>query len=176
MKNKSKRARNQANGKSTGRDDMGRFIPGNEVAKEVVIDWEQAAHLAGIFCTGEEIAEFFGVSYKTMVRRCEEEQTLPFGEWLAQKRGAGKIRLRRAQYLAATGEKGLIKNCKTLPDGTVIEMEKEVYLVQPSISMQIWLGKNWLGQSDRIEAEITRPQRLFVLKVHGSSDPDEIEE
>lgn len=106
------------------------------------IDWKQAEEMAQIMCTAEEICAVLGVSSDTMLRRCKEEFNCTFAEWLAQKQAGGKKSLRRAQWEQATGKK-------------------------PNPAMQIWLGKQYLGQSDKIETKeekaiaIMDPEKIF---------------
>ena len=86
------------------------------------IDWEQVDKLCAIQCTGEEIASFIGVNYDTLNNRCGEEKGVAFSEYFEQKRGMGKIALRRRQYQKAVGG---------------------------NTTMLIWLGKQYLGQKDQ---------------------------
>lgn len=88
------------------------------------VDLDLASRLASIMCTGEEIADVLQVSYKTVERRVEEETGLGFGEWIKRHQAVGKSSLRRMQW-------------KTAENGNV--------------TMQIWLGKQYLGQADKVE-------------------------
>jgi hypothetical protein len=74
-------------------------------------------------CTIEEICAFMGVSDKTLTRWCKETYGRPFSEIFRQKREIGKVSLRRKQW----------------------------HLADKSASMAIFLGKNYLGQTDRQE-------------------------
>src|SRR5687767_10832913 len=71
--------------------------------------------------TDEEIAAIVGVSHETFVRRKREPE---IAEMILQARSKGKASLRRIQYQLA--ENG-------------------------NAAMAIFLGKNWLGQRDKIE-------------------------
>lgn len=90
-------------------------------------DWNQVDSLCGIQCTGEEIASFFGVEYKTLERACKRENDIKLGEYIRQKSLVGKVSLRRKQWKSADSG---------------------------SVPMQIWLGKNILGQKDKSDDEI----------------------
>ena len=79
------------------------------------IDQKQFDNLCGLQCTLEEICGWFDV--------CSDTYKRSFSEVFAQKRGAGKISLRRSQWQLAA------KNA----------------------SMAIWLGKQYLGQRDIVE-------------------------
>ena len=83
--------------------------------------------LCGLQCTLDEIADFFDCSPDTIERWCKREYKRGFAEVFKQKRGKGKIALRRMQWQSAE-------------DGNV--------------TMQIFLGKQFLGQSDKIEANV----------------------
>ena len=90
------------------------------------IDWEQVDEMCRIHCTGEEQAAVLGIDYDTLNRACKREQGVGFTEYFKQKSAAGKMSLRRRQYTKAM-------------DGDNTQL--------------IWLGKNWLGQSDQPEVE-----------------------
>ncbi|MCI8688198.1 MAG: hypothetical protein HFF57_07790 [Lawsonibacter sp.] len=80
--------------------------------------------LCGLQCTKKEVCCFFDVTDKTLERWCKRTYRMGFSEVFEQKRGAGKISLRRSQFDLAT------KNA----------------------SMAIWLGKQYLGQRDALES------------------------
>ena len=96
---------------------------------------EQFERMCEIQCTKEEIAAVFGFSEDTLERRIKEVYGDTFAVVFAQKREGGKESLRRAQW------------------NTAIKKENPI--------MQIFLGKNLLGQKDKqevdqnINAEIT---------------------
>ena len=88
------------------------------------VDWKMVAGLLKIQCTGEEIAAAIGCSYDTIERACKREQKISFADYSAQNRGSGRASLRRVQWKSA--ESG-------------------------NPTMLIWLGKNWLDQTDKAE-------------------------
>ncbi|MFA4972858.1 MAG: hypothetical protein WC683_09610 [bacterium] len=92
----------------------------------ITIRWDEFEKLCAMQCTEEEIASWFGCSVDTVERRCKEKYKACFAEVFAEKRGAGKVSLRRAQW--QVGVKG-------------------------NVTMLIWLGKQYLGQKDRQEIE-----------------------
>ena len=78
-------------------------------------------------CTEAEISSAFEVSEDTLDRWCKRTYGEGFADTFAKKRQGGFISLRRLQYqMAEGGDK----------------------------TMAIWLGKNWLGQADKVEADI----------------------
>lgn len=88
----------------------------------VEIDWAEVAGMCLIQCTQDEICAVMGVSEDTLSRRCQEEHDCTFADYMAQKRKMGHMSLRRRQWKAAEeGDK----------------------------TMMVWLGKNWLNQTDR---------------------------
>lgn len=89
------------------------------------IDLEQFQKLCGLQCTLEEICGWFDVTDKTLDRWCKETYGESFSEVFAKKREAGKISLRRSQWR----------------------------LAEKSAAMAIFLGKNYLGQSDHVVIE-----------------------
>ena len=98
---------------------MGR--PRKEIDK---IEFEK---LCGLQCTKEEMCGWFEVTDKTLESWCKRTYKKGFSEIFSEKRGKGKISLRRTQFK----------------------------LAEKSPAMAIFLGKNYLGQSDKIQYENT---------------------
>jgi hypothetical protein len=129
--------------------------------KPIPIDWNQVGTLAGLHATQSEIAGYIGISVSQLTVRYElEHEGETLGEFIASKRDAGKAKLRVAQLKSA------------------IENE--------NVQMQIFLGKNWLGQSDKMEHGAIAPMPLTLnykdpnhddrgtglLEVGGTADDD----
>ena len=93
----------------------------------VKIDYETVTKLAAMFCTDEEIASFLGISSKTIQRRKQDDEEY----CLAYKKGfdMGRVSLRQSQYKSA--------------------------VTQGNVTMQIWLGKQYLGQKDQVKVDDT---------------------
>ena len=85
------------------------------------IKQEEFEKLCGLHCTEQEIADFFGVSKDTIDRWVKQTYKTTFAAIYREKRSLGKISLRRSQW-------------KTAQEGNV--------------TMQIWLGKQYLDQTD----------------------------
>lgn len=101
---------------------------GRKMARpKIKIDWEAVSKLCGLHCTGEEIAGFLEVSYDTLERACKRENKLSFAEYYGQKSAKGNISLRRKQHEVA---------------------------MAGNPRMLIWLGKQYLGQTDRQEMDL----------------------
>lgn len=96
---------------------------------EVKIDWVQMDKLCALQCTKREIASWFVCSGDALERAFRAKGTT-YTEYFTEKSAAGLISLRRLQYQKA--EKG-------------------------NPALLIWLGKQWLGQSDKkqIEAQVS---------------------
>lgn len=88
--------------------------------KRIEIDQHQFEQLCFMQCTLGEIAGWFGCSEDTIQRWCKRTYRKTFGEVYAGKSQGGRISLRRAQF----------------------------ELAKKSPAMAIWLGKQYLGQSD----------------------------
>lgn len=84
------------------------------------IKQESFEKLCALFCTEEEIAGFFDCSVDTIERWAARTYGKSFADVYAEKRQGGKISLRRAQFR----------------------------LAEKSAAMAIFLGKNYLGQTD----------------------------
>ena len=93
----------------------------------VEIDKTQFEKLCAMQCTESEIAAWFGCSEDTVARWCKRTYRRSFAEVFREKREGGKASLRATQFK----------------------------LAQKSPAMAIFLGKNWLGQSDHIEQRVT---------------------
>lgn len=93
----------------------------------IEIDKDQFEKLCSLHCTEEEIAGFFNCSADTIERWCKREYEMGFAEVFKVKRSAGRISLRRTQFRMA----------ETNP------------------TMAIWLGKQWLGQTDKKEVSVS---------------------
>jgi hypothetical protein len=86
------------------------------------IDKNQFEKLCGLHCTEIEICSFFDVTDKTLNRWCREVYGKGFSDVFKKKRDIGNISIRRNQ----------------------MELSKK------SASMAIWLGKQYLNQTDEI--------------------------
>lgn len=94
--------------------------------------------------TAEECAGVLEMSTDTIDRRIREDHGITFAEYAAPKRAAGRMSLRRAQWVTATQQK--------------------------NAAMQIWLGKNWLGQTDK--QEITGAGGAPLVPAAQTAAPD----
>lgn len=90
------------------------------------IDFNELDKLCHIQCTAEEIAAWFECTVETIEARIRENFGIGFLEYYAEKRGIGKISLRRRQFQKA------MDGCST---------------------MLIWTGKQYLNQKDKQEIE-----------------------
>lgn len=88
---------------------------------EAEIDEKAFNALCKIQCTLEEISAVLGVDKKTLILWCKKEHGKTFSDLYKDRRAFGKMSLRRLQW-------------KTAEEGNP--------------TMQIWLGRNWLGQSE----------------------------
>ena len=100
------------------------------------IDRKQFESLCGLQCTKEEICDFFELTDKTLDRWCRETYESSFSDVFKQKRGLGKISLRRAQYETA---------------------------LKGNTSLLIWLGKQYLGQTENVIVGIDKPKQDDAL-------------
>jgi hypothetical protein len=91
--------------------------------KPVEIDLIELEKLSSLHCTNEELADWFGVSTRTIETRRKRPE---FAEAMQRGRSKGRISVRRAQM-------------KMLDSG--------------NSTMGVWLGKQLLGQRDAITTE-----------------------
>lgn len=104
------------------------------------IDRKEFESLLFIQCTLEEVTAYFdnkldGCSEDTIERWCKRTYGESFADVSTKKRSVGKISLRRTQWR----------------------------LAEKSPAMAIFLGKNYLGQTDRIEQTINEVENLAPL-------------
>ena len=112
------------------------------------IDLDGFERLCQLLCTLEEIAGWFGVSKETIVRRVSEHYDEPFPTIFEQKKQGGKISLRRSQFR----------------------------LSEKNAAMAIFLGKNYLGQSDNpqgVDVRLTLPESFIIEEVSGVKEDEE---
>jgi hypothetical protein len=93
----------------------------------IKIDFGMFKKLCEMQCTKEEIAGWFECSEDTIERRCKEEYGETFAVIYKEFSAKGKISLRRAQFK----------------------------LAQHNSMMAKWLGKQYLGQRERTELDMT---------------------
>lgn len=99
------------------------------------INKEQFESLCNLQCTIEEIAGFFKCNKDTINAWCKRTYDEGFSETYKKHSQNGKISLRRYQ----------------------------LRLAEKNASMAIWLGKQWLGQTDKQEVVFTENNRLQVM-------------
>lgn len=88
--------------------------------------WRQVDGMCAIQCTALEICGVMGVSQDTLERMVKDEYGITFAEFYQERSSKGKMSLRRLQWKSA--EAG-------------------------NVTMQIFLGKQMLGQKEKAEAE-----------------------
>lgn len=111
----------------------------------IEIDWDEFEKLCGLQCTQEEIAGWFDCSVDTIDRRVKEKHGVSFAEVFKLKSGKGKISLRRKQMSVA---------------------------MAGNPTMLIFLGKQYLGQSDKRE-DIWKTDDKKGLVINFSRDKKE---
>lgn len=90
------------------------------------INQKQFEALCVIQCTEEEILAVLDITDKTLTTWCKETYGKSFSEIFREKRLGGKASLRRQQWALAS------KNA----------------------TMAIWLGKQYLGQTDKVDNQV----------------------
>src|SRR6476661_8014968 len=107
------------------------------------INLAELEKLAAMQCTDEEIAAWFMVSTRTIERR---RKSPVFAETICRGKARGRISLRRAQL-------------KILEQGNA--------------TMGIWLGKQYLGQSDQIDVNTNHQTVVLVMASPPLEEPEE---
>ena len=110
--------------------------------------------MLNIGCNLTEIQYVLGVSYDGLTRNIERITGMKTKDFVEQHLATFKISLRRLQMRSASG---------------IMNKKETYYMVPPSVQMQIFLGKNVLGQTDRIEAQIESAPFTIIRK---QGDPE----
>ena len=92
------------------------------------IDQEVFEGLCEIQCTKDEMCSVFNCDEKTITRWCKDTYGEGFSDIYKKKSETGKTSLRRMQWKAAKGG---------------------------NTTMLVWLGKQYLGQRDKKQTELT---------------------
>lgn len=100
------------------------------------IDMTQFEKLCAIQCTRDEICSFFEITDKTLNKLCQDHYGESFSAVYKSKSEMGKISLRRYQFR----------------------------LAEKNVSMAIFLGKQWLGQTEKVETSIERIEVVSDVK------------
>ena len=107
---------------------------GGRPSKLPLINKEHFEGMCRIQCTKDEICGILDIDEGTLTKWCKETYNLGFSDIYKKKSSTGKMSLRRQQFKSA--ENG-------------------------NVTMQIWLGKQYLGQTDKIEQK--QEDKLDVL-------------
>lgn len=108
----------------------------------IEINREHFESLCGIQCTLEEISSFFKCSEDTIERWCKRELKMSFADAYKKYSAGGKISLRRWQFKMA----------------------------EHNTSMAIWLGKQYLGQRDQQDIQVSRSDDEIVKEMEKYFD------
>ena len=107
---------------------------GGRPSKLPLINKEHFEGMCRIQCTKDEICGILDIDEGTLTKWCKETYNSGFSDIYKKKSSTGKMSLRRQQFKSA--ENG-------------------------NVTMQIWLGKQYLGQTDKIEQK--QEDKLDVL-------------
>lgn len=100
------------------------------------IDFKMLENLCKIQCTAEEVAGVLEVSVDTVYRRIDEKHGITFAEYKERYAAQGRASLRRSQFK----------------------------LAEKNSNMSIWLGKQVLGQRDKVDGGIVINNNNGALK------------
>lgn len=113
--------------------------------KKIELNKDEFEGLCRLQCTEIEICGWFGIDHKTLHRWCKDTYSQDYSQVYKEKAQAGRISLRRAQFRMA----------------------------EKSAAMAIFLGKQYLGQSDNpngIDEESLSKVRDALAGVHSAID------
>ena len=107
---------------------------GGRPSKLPLINQEHFEGMCRIQCTKDEMCAIFQVHEETLTKWCHATYSVGFSDIYKKLSSTGKMSLRRQQFKSA-----------------------EAW----NVTMQIWLGKQYLGQTDKIEQK--QEDKLDVL-------------
>lgn len=136
---------------------------------KIDINWKLVNNMCAIMCTQDEIASVLGVSTDTLNRRIKEEYGLGFADYYKKESSSGKMSLRRMQFNRAMGD----RKTKADSDGNIVETNE--WANNGSVTMLIWLGKQWLNQTDKTQVDLDAEVELSevataLMGSYSSSD------
>lgn len=105
------------------------------------IDWKKVNRYLQAQCDGVGIAGLLGIHPDTLYKACERDHKIGFTAYSEQKRAEGKELLRAKQFETA---------------------------MSGNVSMQIWLGKQHLGQRDKSDVDQTGAPSSLNITVDSS--------
>lgn len=106
------------------------------------IDKKQFETMCGLQCTRDEICAILDIEDDTLNRWCKETYDgKTFSAVFEEKRSLGKMSLRRAQFK----------------------------LAEKSAAMAIFLGKNYLGQTDQVDTKVEFESDGFIEALKGQA-------
>jgi hypothetical protein len=115
---------------------------------KISLDWSKIDKLLQSHCSGVGISGLIGVHVNTLYRKCEEDKGMKFEEYRHLKMAEGKELLRQKQFSVAMGG-----------DKTML----------------VWLGKQYLDQSEKINAKSEISTTLRPILVSDQAQADRIE-
>ena len=120
--------------------------------KALTINWTLVDEMLSDFCNGTEVADALGIDRHTLERKIKAEFKVPLGTYKAQKRASGARTLRQKQMEIAKGGDRV---------------------------MLIWLGKQYLDQSDRTDhtskgEKIPQPLNITVANQETGTSLDKL--
>lgn len=104
---------------------------------EKSFDWKVLDAVLQYNASKKDCAGFLEVSEDTIERRIKSEYNMTFSEYKNLKMGKARIKLAQKQYDMA---------------------------MKGNVPLLIWLGKNWLGQSDKQETLTTGEVKIEISK------------
>lgn len=107
----------------------------------IEIDENQFKKLCEYMCTLEEIAGIFNCSEDTIERWCKRTFDMTFADAYKKYSAEGRMSLRRKQFA----------------------------LAETSAAMAIFLGKNYLGQTDKVEGKVEFESDGFIEALKGQA-------
>ena len=119
------------------------------------VDLEEVKKLCSIGCTMREVENVMRVSHDTIEKAILHETGEGWKAFFKNHADDFKMSLRRLQMRSAEGD---------------YDIDNKKYNVYPSVPMQIWLGKQFLGQKDKHETVVEEKTNIPLFEWADAED------
>ncbi|GAB3272872.1 hypothetical protein GCM10027347_44830 [Larkinella harenae] len=121
-------------------------------AKRIEIDWAKVDSMLRVMESGAAIARALGFNEETLYRACKREKKQLFQDYAQSIKAQTHYSLKAAQFKEAYGYEFTLTDEKSerQRDGSFRVVERKTRRVRqaPSVPMLIFLGKQYLGQTE----------------------------
>ncbi|CAN5250532.1 hypothetical protein BH09BAC4_BH09BAC4_28150 [soil metagenome] len=126
------------------------------------IDWLKVEEMLRAYADGTDIADALGIHEATLHRACKRQYGKGLDELKRECRAGTRHMLRMTQLKEARGYDYVLTDTEKDAHGNVKKITTRTIKREPNTSMLIFLGKNLLGQTDKLDARLQIPDFIIV--------------